>query len=447
FRPSPPSLSFPAAVYVLMPFVLPRSISHEHRRKKAAGRHHGRATETISDFYEALRANPAAQSTRGRQRAARCDPRGAPGRPRRAGHERRRGRGGPPPQHRPLAPRPPGRRRPRAFRARTPPRTRPPRRRPPAHRGRARRRPRRVPPARDHADGDGGGRSRRRRPGLRDGAPLGAPPAGCRARRRPDGAPRPAGVRSGTARRLHRDAPLPLLRARRGEPAGRLHPPPRDHGRRPGGEGFTGSRRAPRPVRRAGALRRTPRPRRVSGPGTFPAAARGGIRPFVLQREAAPGIHRVEDAHTNWYIVEEGGALTVVDAGVRTSWRSFWRALDQLGRHPVDVAAIVLTHAHFDHIGFAERARRELGVPVLVHENDVPLSRRPRQYSRERSPLRYPFEYPESIPFVLSFVLHRAFFPQPIEHVHRFRDGTLDVPGSPSVVPTPGHTLGHCAFH
>jgi len=167
----------------------------------------------------------------------------------------------------------------------------------------------------------------------------------------------------------------------------------------------------------------------------------------VLQREAAPGIHRVEDAHTNWYIVEEGGALTVVDAGVRTSWRSFWRALDQLGRHPVDVAAIVLTHAHFDHIGFAERARRELGVPVLVHENDVPLSRRPRQYSRERSPLRYPFEYPESIPFVLSFVLHRAFFPQPIEHVHRFRDGTLDVPGSPSVVPTPGHTLGHCAFH
>jgi len=28
---------------------------------------------------------------------------------------------------------------------------------------------------------------------------------------------------------------------------------------------------------------------------------------------------------------------------------------------------------HFDHIGFAEKARSELGVPVWIHENDVPL--------------------------------------------------------------------------
>ena len=35
------------------------------------------------------------------------------------------------------------------------------------------------------------------------------------------------------------------------------------------------------------------------------------------------------------------------------------------------MAAVVLTHAHFDHMGFAERARRELGVAVYVHENDV----------------------------------------------------------------------------
>ena len=44
----------------------------------------------------------------------------------------------------------------------------------------------------------------------------------------------------------------------------------------------------------------------------------------------------------------------------------------------------MLTHAHFDHVGFAERARRELGVPVYVHENDVPLTRHPWRYDHER---------------------------------------------------------------
>ena len=33
----------------------------------------------------------------------------------------------------------------------------------------------------------------------------------------------------------------------------------------------------------------------------------------MLTRDVAPGIHRVEDAHTNWYLVEDGDRLTVVD--------------------------------------------------------------------------------------------------------------------------------------
>ena len=36
----------------------------------------------------------------------------------------------------------------------------------------------------------------------------------------------------------------------------------------------------------------------------------------------------------------------------------------------------------------------------------------------------------------------------PIHEIRRFgNEGTLDVPGSPRVLFTPGHTLGHCALH
>jgi glyoxylase-like metal-dependent hydrolase (beta-lactamase superfamily II) len=32
----------------------------------------------------------------------------------------------------------------------------------------------------------------------------------------------------------------------------------------------------------------------------------------MLERDVAPGIHRIEDAYTNWYLVEGDGALTIV---------------------------------------------------------------------------------------------------------------------------------------
>ncbi len=166
----------------------------------------------------------------------------------------------------------------------------------------------------------------------------------------------------------------------------------------------------------------------------------------MLQTDVAPGVHRIEDAYTNWYLIEDAGRLTVVDAGVPTSWGSFTSALSTLGRSTGDVVAVVLTHAHFDHLGFAENARRELGVPVWVHEDDVPLTRNPMGYQHERGRSWY-LVNPGALPIMAALTRNRAFWPSPVAEVRTYRDGTLDVPGSPRVVPTPGHTYGHCALH
>jgi glyoxylase-like metal-dependent hydrolase (beta-lactamase superfamily II) len=167
----------------------------------------------------------------------------------------------------------------------------------------------------------------------------------------------------------------------------------------------------------------------------------------MLHRNVADGVHRVEDAYTNWYLVEEDGALTVVDTGVPTSWHSLLDALRELGRSTDDVAAVVLTHAHFDHLGFAERARSQLGVAVHVHENDVPLTRHPWRYDHERPRAPYLATQVRAMPIVAALVRNRAWFPAPVKEVRRYESGTLPVPGSPRVVPSPGHTLGHCALH
>jgi glyoxylase-like metal-dependent hydrolase (beta-lactamase superfamily II) len=163
----------------------------------------------------------------------------------------------------------------------------------------------------------------------------------------------------------------------------------------------------------------------------------------------ATGIHRIEDAYTNWFVVEEDGRLLVVDAGVPRSWDSLHDALRRLGRGPDDVEAIVLTHAHFDHVGFAEKARKELNVPVYVHENDVPLTRHPWRYDFSRPRSLYLATQMRALPIAAEFLRTRAFWPPPIKQVVRYTggDGTLPVPGSPRVVYCPGHTLGHCALH
>jgi glyoxylase-like metal-dependent hydrolase (beta-lactamase superfamily II) len=167
----------------------------------------------------------------------------------------------------------------------------------------------------------------------------------------------------------------------------------------------------------------------------------------MLHANVAEGVHRIADSYTNWYLIEDAGGLTVVDAGVPSSWHSLHEALGRIGRTPGDVRAVVLTHAHFDHVGFAERARAELGVPVYVHQNDVPLTRHPWRYDRERPRTPYFATQIRALPIVATFLRNRAFWPPPIKEVVRYEDGVLPVPGSPRVVFAPGHTHGHCALH
>src|SRR3954447_5718944 len=143
----------------------------------------------------------------------------------------------------------------------------------------------------------------------------------------------------------------------------------------------------------------------------------------MLQRDVAPGVHRVEDANTNWYLLEEDGRITIVDAGVPSSWTSLQSALDELGRWTGDIEALVLTHAHFDHVGFAEKARRELGVPVWVHAEDVPLTRHPSRYDHERARTWYLTTQVKAMPIVASLLRHRAFWPPPVESVETYTDG------------------------
>src|SRR3954451_21005000 len=106
--------------------------------------------------------------------------------------------------------------------------------------------------------------------------------------------------------------------------------------------------------------------------------------------EVAEGVLRIDDGVVNFYLVSEGDQLALIDAGFPLDWGRFTEAVGRLGRRPGDVRDVVLTHGHIDHIGIAERARKELGATVHVHPADRPLLDHPLKIAKsERSPVFY----------------------------------------------------------
>jgi glyoxylase-like metal-dependent hydrolase (beta-lactamase superfamily II) len=160
----------------------------------------------------------------------------------------------------------------------------------------------------------------------------------------------------------------------------------------------------------------------------------------------ADRIHRLGDRYVNWYVIEDGDKLTVLDAGFPGHWGQLPALLQAIGRTLADVDAILLTHAHADHLGCAERIR-DAGARALIHEAEVPAARRGGANPPALAVLA---ALPR--PFFARYMAHIAraggLHIPPLAAVATFADGEeLDVPGRPRVRHTPGHTRGECVLH
>ncbi len=178
-------------------------------------------------------------------------------------------------------------------------------------------------------------------------------------------------------------------------------------------------------------------------------------------REVAKDVFCVGGTDVNWVLLREGTDLTLIDGGWRGDTAAVEASIRAIGRRPEDVRAILLTHAHIDHVGALDHLHHRYGVPVHTHPHEVGHAHRERL--EQASPLdvirrawrprvlawslriaRAGALHPVSVPYAEPFPGEEwRAGPPPDGGHHR----PLDLPGRPVPVPCPGHTSGHCAFH
>ncbi|MFN2244943.1 MAG: MBL fold metallo-hydrolase [Anaerolineae bacterium] len=155
--------------------------------------------------------------------------------------------------------------------------------------------------------------------------------------------------------------------------------------------------------------------------------------------EIVPNVHLVPGMRgANVYLLL-GSTLTLVDTGMPGSEEAILAYIDSLGLDAGDLARMVITHHHLDHVGGIAAMKRRTAALVLAHPDDAGL------ISGEQSPP------PASSPLMrFLFWLVAPLMPtlEPVPVDVTVQDGErLDLLGGATVVHVPGHTPGSIALH
>ena len=153
-------------------------------------------------------------------------------------------------------------------------------------------------------------------------------------------------------------------------------------------------------------------------------------------------LHRIGSDIVAAYLVVTPEGVTVVDAGLPGLWRELVAELGSVGRTVDDIRGVILTHGDSDHVGFAERLRRDHGVPVYVHAADAARAKGGPKPATAKQPMK-----PGPVLGFAAYALRKGGLRTAwLTEVVEVQGGqTLDLPGAPQIIGLPGHSPGSIA--
>ena len=77
-------------------------------------------------------------------------------------------------------------------------------------------------------------------------------------------------------------------------------------------------------------------------------------------------------SHISLYVVQTPQGPVLIDTGLPGMSRWIMQKLRACGVRPNELAGVIITHCHLDHIGSAG-AFSKLGVPIFAHHRELPI--------------------------------------------------------------------------
>lgn len=154
--------------------------------------------------------------------------------------------------------------------------------------------------------------------------------------------------------------------------------------------------------------------------------------------QLADGLWLVDNLQaSNVYIVRAANGAAIIDSGIRGSADAILAELRRAGYDPAQVRALIVTHAHVDHIGSLPELHRATGAPIYAPGGEIAAI-------QEQAPL----PHPPGIHGQLFGLATSVMRPAPVNVEHALSPGSsLEVLPGWHVVPTIGHTLDHISLY
>jgi glyoxylase-like metal-dependent hydrolase (beta-lactamase superfamily II) len=146
--------------------------------------------------------------------------------------------------------------------------------------------------------------------------------------------------------------------------------------------------------------------------------------------------------YMNYYLIENNGVLSVIDIGINAAdVDTLERELQSKGWSLAQVKHILITHAHFDHIGGLATLQARTDAQTCVHHLDADVV---------RGTQKIVFEKPENLGFLdrlmLPIIVNQKVEPAQVDIELHGGEVLVDVLPGLEVIPLHGHSYGQCGF-
>jgi len=161
--------------------------------------------------------------------------------------------------------------------------------------------------------------------------------------------------------------------------------------------------------------------------------------------QIAPGLYSMSQTaggRVHAFLIDDGIDLTLIDTLYDDNAHVIFEELKTIGKQPIDIRRILLTHSHKSHLGGLEAIAAASNAAIYAHEAEIPIV----QGERKAKPVGWRLPHPFNLEvYGLQTALNLGVGShQPCIVQERLQDG-MKV-GPVECIGAPGHTSGCIAF-